>query len=214
MEQLLIAFLDSHFGAGTFLALIASGIGSFISYKKIIDPLIKKHYDKIRKQIEKEEADKKIKDDLKSVIEALDGICKQQKEFQQSITDCNDKINSVVESINLVKEDNVTTKKELQKMVGKQDINISNLNLSQEKMHSQIELLIESDKEDIKAFITREYNYWVFQKKEIDPYSFASIKARYDTYIKENGNTFVKELFAAINDLPRTQTQSDIVIPR
>ena len=68
---------------------------------------------------------------------------------------------------------------------------------------SKIDLLVASDKDDIKAFITREYHYFCEQKGWIDDYSMDCIEKRYDHYIEENGNSFVKQLMEALRVLPR-----------
>ena len=67
----------------------------------------------------------------------------------------------------------------------------------------KINLLVESDKDDIKAFITREYHYFCEQKGWIDDYSMDCIEKRYGHYIEERGNSFVKQLMEQLRALPR-----------
>ena len=67
----------------------------------------------------------------------------------------------------------------------------------------KINLLVESDKDDIKAFITREYHYFCEQKGWIDDYSMDCIERRYSHYVEEKGNSFVKELMEQLRALPR-----------
>ena len=67
----------------------------------------------------------------------------------------------------------------------------------------KINLLVESDKDDIKAFITREYHYFCEQKGWIDDYSMDCIERRYSHYVEEKGNSFVKELMEHLRALPR-----------
>ena len=67
----------------------------------------------------------------------------------------------------------------------------------------KINLLVESDKDDIKAFITREYHYFCEQKGWIDDYSMDCIEKRYNHYVEEKGNSFVKELMEHLRALPR-----------
>lgn len=71
-------------------------------------------------------------------------------------------------------------------------------------LSNKIDLLIESDKDDIKAYVTREYHYFVEQKGWIDDYSMDSIERRYTHYLQENGNSFVSQLMDALRALPRT----------
>ena len=65
------------------------------------------------------------------------------------------------------------------------------------------DLLVESDKDDIKAFITREYHYFCEQKGWIDDYSMDCIERRYNHYLEERGNSFIAQLMEAIRALPR-----------
>ena len=67
----------------------------------------------------------------------------------------------------------------------------------------KIDILVESDKDDIKAFITREYHYFCEQKGWIDDYSMDCIEKRYNHYVEENGNSFVGQLMTALRALPR-----------
>lgn len=63
------------------------------------------------------------------------------------------------------------------------------------------EFLLISDKEDKKAFITREYNYFYISLKKIDLYSRETIEKIYELYLQENGDTFVAGMMSAIRSL-------------
>lgn len=69
---------------------------------------------------------------------------------------------------------------------------------------TKIDLLIDSDKDDIKAFITREYHYFCEQKGWIDDYSLDCIEKRYGHYVEEKGNSFISGLMEKIRNLPHT----------
>ena len=68
----------------------------------------------------------------------------------------------------------------------------------------KIDLLVESDKDDIKAYITREYHYFCEQKGWIDDYSMDCIERRYDHYVEEHGNSFIGGMMEKLRALPRT----------
>ena len=72
-----------------------------------------------------------------------------------------------------------------------------------EKMQKQIDLLIESDKDDIKAYITKEHHYFCYEKGWIDDYSLDCIEKRYGHYVEEKGNSFVKSLMIELRSLPK-----------
>jgi len=72
-----------------------------------------------------------------------------------------------------------------------------------EKINRQIELLIESDREAIKAYITEQHHFFVYEKGWIDDYSLDCLEKRYGIYEKEKGNTFVLGLMNEIRNLPK-----------
>lgn len=83
------------------------------------------------------------------------------------------------------------------------DENFVKLNETIEKMNSKIELLTESDKEDIKSFITNQHHYFVYEQEWIDDYSMECLEKRFAVYEKEHGNSFVLGLMNEIRALPK-----------
>ena len=67
----------------------------------------------------------------------------------------------------------------------------------------QVKILIESDKDDIKAWITQQHHYYCYQKGWIDDYSLDSIEKRYSHYVEEKGNSYVLDLMQEIRALPK-----------
>lgn len=74
-------------------------------------------------------------------------------------------------------------------------------------LSKKVNTLIESDRDDIKSFITREHHYFCYQKKWIDDYSLDCIEKRYKHYVEEGGNSFIKDLMEEIEDLPKQPPQ-------
>lgn len=66
-----------------------------------------------------------------------------------------------------------------------------------------INLLVESDKDAIKAFITRQHHYFLYQKGWIDDYSLNCIEQRYSHYKDQGGNSFIGNLIAELRQLPK-----------
>ena len=82
---------------------------------------------------------------------------------------------------------------------------MSELSESKEKMNQIFdyqEFLMMADKEDKKAYITREYNYYFIRLKKIDLYSKETLEKIYEIYLKENGDTFVAGMMSSIRSLP------------
>ena len=64
-------------------------------------------------------------------------------------------------------------------------------------------MLIESDKDDIKAWLTQQHHYFCFQKGYIDDYSLDCMEKRYKHYADEGGNSFVATLMSEVRALPK-----------
>lgn len=71
------------------------------------------------------------------------------------------------------------------------------------KLSKQIDTLIKSDVDDIRAFITREHHYFCYQKGWIDDFSLQCIEQRFSNYVQEGGNSFIKGLMEEIRRLPK-----------
>lgn len=91
--------------------------------------------------------------------------------------------------------------KEIQKLKDMNDV----LKQEMEAMNAKLDLLINSDKDDIKSFITREYHYFVEEKGWIDDYSLDCIERRYEHYKEENGNSFIGDLMYELRKLPKSK---------
>lgn len=133
---------------------------------------------------------------IKWIIEYFDWGHKRTKdkydqEAKQSkdIKDINEKLNQNSEDIKMLIE-----------MQKQQNEKIEQQNL-------RIGLLIDSDKDDIKAFITEKYHYFVEVRGWIDDYSLDCLERRFQHYKDENGNSFVADLMSEIKRLPKHPPQ-------
>lgn len=70
------------------------------------------------------------------------------------------------------------------------------------KILNTMNILIESDKDDIKAWITEKHHYFCYELGYIDDYNLQCIEARYKHYKEENGNTFIDGFMLDIRALP------------
>lgn len=64
------------------------------------------------------------------------------------------------------------------------------------------ELLIDSDKEDIKSMLLSNYYRWT-KRGKIDLYTLNTLEEKFKKYEKENGNTFVEDLMKQMRSLPK-----------
>ena len=72
-----------------------------------------------------------------------------------------------------------------------------------DKLTESVNLLIQSDKDDIKAWITEKHHY---QLKYIDDFSLDCIEKRYAHYKKEGGNSFVEDLMRDLRSLRKVSS--------
>lgn len=111
--------------------------------------------------------------------------------------------------------DKFNAKQNLQKQVEKtqQVINVlqnnqQSTNAALNGLSNKINMLIQSDKDDIKSYITREHHYFCYQKGWIDDFSLDCIEKRYQHYKDEGGNSFVHNLMSELRALPRKSPDS------
>lgn len=91
-------------------------------------------------------------------------------------------------------------RKELKDLKKTVDENYETTSSQIEYISNQCDFLKICDKEDKKAFITREYNYFT-RLGEIDLFSKETIEKIYELYLKENGDTFVAGMMSQIRTL-------------
>lgn len=75
------------------------------------------------------------------------------------------------------------------------------------KLTEKVDMLIDSDKDDIKAYITDKYHYYVYTQKWIDDYTFDCITRRFKHYQDEGGNSFIETLMKELRALPKQPPQ-------
>ena len=93
--------------------------------------------------------------------------------------------------------------KKTNEQIQNQEETINNLKKDVEKIQKSIDTLIESDKENIKAWITEKHHYYCYEKKYIDDYTLDCLERRFSRYEEEGGNSFVHNLMDDLRDLPR-----------
>lgn len=84
-----------------------------------------------------------------------------------------------------------------------QDQAIKDMRNDINKIQSSVRLLLESDKDDIKAWITEKHHYYCYQQKYIDDYTLDCLEKRYNHYEVEGGNSFVHTLMDELRALPK-----------
>ena len=85
----------------------------------------------------------------------------------------------------------------------KVDDGFAAINKAISDINSRIDMLIDSDKENIKAYITERHHYFVEEKKWIDYHSMDCLEKRFAIYEKEHGNSFAEDLMNEMRQLPK-----------
>lgn len=67
-----------------------------------------------------------------------------------------------------------------------------------------VDILIESDKDDIRAWITEKHHHFCYKTGHIDDYSLDCIEKRYRHYKDEGGNSYITTLVEEVRNLPKT----------
>ena len=79
-------------------------------------------------------------------------------------------------------------------------------NESIDKLTQSVNLLLRSDKDEIKAWITEKHHYFCYEVKYINDYSLDCIERRYAHYIAEGGNSFVADLMSDLRSLRKVSS--------
>ena len=95
------------------------------------------------------------------------------------------------------------TPQKLEQIIKIQKEEIDGMKECLNKLNDSVHLLINSDKDAIKAYITRQHHYFVYERKWIDDYSLDCIERRFVHYQQEGGNTFIQELMQELRALPK-----------
>lgn len=92
---------------------------------------------------------------------------------------------------------------QLKKITDQHEEQISSIQDDVTSIKNSVNLLIESDKDDIKQSLTKDHHYFCYKLKSIDDYSLDCMEKRYSHYTDEGGNSFVKTLMQEVRALPR-----------
>lgn len=76
---------------------------------------------------------------------------------------------------------------------------------SLDKLGNKLDLLMDSDRDSIKSFLTRQHHYFCYQKGWIDDYSLECCEKRYGHYKDEGGNSFIEGFMEELRGLPKQQ---------
>lgn len=106
----------------------------------------------------------------------------------------------------------INEKEQLEQRLRKGSQIMNALEQSQEKtdqalqdLTKKINLLIESDKDDIRASITREHHHFCYELGWIDDFSLDCLQRRFRHYADEGGNSFIQGFMNELRALPKKE---------
>lgn len=147
-------------------------------------------YNRIKKHFTKETNEKQEKTDL---IQQLADISAQIESVRDGQKEDKTEILEQVKNINI---QHALDKQELIKKI--------------DETKTTISVLLASDKDDIKSWITEKHHYFCYEKKVIDDYSLDCIEKRYKHYVDEGGNSYIATLMNEIRALPKVSMLKEI----
>lgn len=75
-----------------------------------------------------------------------------------------------------------------------------------DKLTKSVDLLLRSDRDDIKAWITQQHHHYCYELKYIDDFSLDCIEKRYTHYKAEGGNSFIEDLMTDLRSLKKVSS--------
>lgn len=76
-------------------------------------------------------------------------------------------------------------------------------------LERKIDMLVDSDKDAIKSYITQKHHFFCYEQGWIDDFSLDCIERRYQHYKEEGGNTFIDGFMGELRQLPKGSPQKD-----
>lgn len=208
MESEFLQWLDSFPGhLGTILAVIIGGVGLITALVTSIMKLKKEYEQRIVDMTRKEETDRKFKDDISEMIREVK-ILKDNTEFMsQQYAETQRELNGKIDNLTVMIEETKEKDKDQDSMI---ETKMTELNTTMSDFRKdinankdQLDVLIASDKESIKSFIVSCY-YQAKSDGYVNSHLMQIIEERYETYKKENGNSYVGGLMNELRAFPHT----------
>lgn len=92
---------------------------------------------------------------------------------------------------------------QLEQITKKHEQQLNQIKNELQQLTKSIDLLIQSDRDDIKHSITKQHHYFCYTLGSIDDYSLDCIERKYSHYKEQGGNSFVDTMMEDLRELPR-----------
>ena len=144
-------------------------------------------YARAEKKVNKNIADKCLSEIIETLSQSVNTLSADLKEMKSTVDAYKDEITDLKSKLSTYETDNSHVISQINKIDGK------------------VDMLMDSDKESIRAFILNEFHKWE-PLNYIDVYSLAVCEDKYKKYVKENGNTFVKDIMEELRHMEKRFT--------
>lgn len=181
----------NNIGFGSAIAVIVFVGGLILSIKKALQ----KHDEKIRESVQTESENTEYKNTVEKISTLLDQVVADQKSMKTQL----DSITKTIES-DRKETDDVDAKLE-QRMDSYEDT-LKDVSMKVDATLDKFDLLIESDKETMKAFIIGQFKE-AQKDKCVDWLVMESIEQIYKTYLAENGDSFIRSIIVEMRTMPK-----------
>lgn len=197
METGVIEWLNQTFGAGTFIAISIFLGGIIVTLVTALIRILKAYGKRVKRKTEKHKEEQIFREKM---IKMIDEVSELKKTVE-----------GIDEQMKKTTEETDEKMEELSQKLERREIENSAASKRVEEMGEMITLLVESDKDQIKSYITSEYHKWM-AKEYIDIYAMATIEGIFTNYRKEKGNSFVDGLVRELRKLPkRTEIENPVM---
>lgn len=208
MEGEFLRWLDSFPGhLGTILAVVIGGSALVTALVTSIMKLKKEYEQRIVDMTHKEESDKKFKDDISEMIREVkilkdntEFMSQQYAETQHALNGKIDNLATMIEDIKRKDKDQDTL---IEDKMGELNTTLTDFRKYINYNRDRVELLIDSDKESIKAFIVGRY-YQAKSDGYVNSHLMQVLEERYETYTKEKGNGYITGIMNELRAFPHT----------
>lgn len=85
--------------------------------------------------------------------------------------------------------------------------NQTNFQADFKKLTDKVDMLISSDMDSIKSYLTEKHHYFCYKQRWIDDYNLECCEKRYNHYIEEGGNSFIANFMCDLRELPNQPPQ-------
>lgn len=193
---------------GYALLLLVTLVSFIVWVAKVISNAMDKHRETILQENEDQETKESMLESIKSLKETVMTLKTDMDAFHSETRIINEKTEQRLSGIEeKIDDNNQKSIKRNQALADK----LGGVERSVETISNQVHLLIGSDKESVKIFITNEYHKWM-QRNEIDIYALESVEERLakyrNAYSEDDENYKLLEVFVKeLRGLPVVNTE-------